>query len=98
MQVTYYTYINFLQVALPVQITPRYGHSAVVFGSGPSFRVVVLFGGKRSVVGDIISETTLLLLGECKLCTADLPTQVALVCIVYILEGCIASFLSRISY
>ena len=65
MQVTYCTYI-FLQVALPVQITPRYGHSAVVFGNGPSFRVVVLFGGKRSVVGDIISETTLLLLGECK--------------------------------
>ena len=53
----------FLQVSLPTNITGRYGHSAVVFGTGPDFRVVVLFGGmnKRH---DPISETALLLLCE----------------------------------
>jgi len=56
----------FLQVTLPVAITPRYGHSAVVFDSGASSRVVVLFGGnKTGFSSGIISETTLLLLGEC---------------------------------
>ena len=53
----------FLQVSLPTNITGRYGHSAVVFGTGPDFRVVVLFGGRTT--GHIeISETTLLLLCE----------------------------------
>ena len=50
-----------LQVTLPVQIQPRLGHSAVVFGYKPGFRVVVLFGGNR---GCNLSQTTLLLLGE----------------------------------
>ena len=53
----------FLQVSLPTNITGRYAHSAVVFGTGPDFRVVVLFGGRTT--GHIeISETTLLLLCE----------------------------------
>ena len=53
----------FLQVSLPTNITGRCGHSALVFGTGPDFRVVVLFGGynKQDVP---ISETTLLLLCE----------------------------------
>ena len=55
----------FLQVSLPTNITGRYGHSAVVFGTGPDFRVVVLFGGKNETsMYDEISETTLLLLCE----------------------------------
>ena len=52
----------FLQVSLPVDITQRRGHSAIVFGCEPSFRVVVLFGGYDGVT--YFSETTLLLLGE----------------------------------
>ena len=35
-----------------------------MFGSGPNFRMV-MFGGKRKVLGDPIAETTLLHLGEC---------------------------------
>ena len=59
-------YTIILQMALPTGITQRYRHSAVVFGSGPDFRVVVLFGGIDSNFGQhAISETTLLLL--CKL-------------------------------
>ena len=53
----------FLQVTLPVAITPREGHSAVVIGSGPSFRVVVLFGGNNSSE-EVISETNLLWISE----------------------------------
>ena len=52
----------FLQVSLPTNITGRYGHSTVVFGTGPDFRVVVLFGGYNGQ--RYISETTLLLLCE----------------------------------
>ena len=55
----------FLQVSLPTNITGREGHSAVVFGTGPDFRVVVLFGGINGVNWRrYISETTLLLLCE----------------------------------
>ena len=54
----------FWQVTLPVAITPRYSHFAIVFGSGQGFRVVILFGGRNSSY-DAISGTTLLLLGEC---------------------------------
>ena len=64
----------FLQVTLPVAITPRWGHSAVVFGSGASFRIVVLFGGLNSSHIKI-SETILLLLGECTISATDLSTQ-----------------------
>ena len=32
---------------MPGSITPRHGHSAVVFESGSRLRVVVLFGGKQ---------------------------------------------------
>ena len=66
----------FLQVTLPVAITPRYGHSAVVFGSGASFRVVVLFGGYYYPPG-YLSKTTLLLLGECTISATYLSTQVS---------------------
>ena len=52
----HYDIVLFLQVTLPVAITPRWGHSAVVFGSGASFRVVVLFGGRKSWLGGEISE------------------------------------------
>ena len=55
-----------VQVILPQEMGPRYGHTATVFGSGPNFRMVVMFGGKRSIWGgDPIAETTLLHLGEC---------------------------------
>ena len=50
-------------MTLPTGITQRYGHSAILFGTGPDVRVVVLFGGIDSHLGmDAISETTLLLL------------------------------------
>ena len=52
-----------LQVNLPTGINPVYGHTAVAFGYGPDFKVVVMFGGKKSAaLGDEISWTTLLLL------------------------------------
>ena len=54
-----------VQVTLPQEIGPRYEHTATVFGSGHNFRMVVMFGGKRMVLGDPIAETTLLHLGEC---------------------------------
>lgn len=58
-----YIYICiFCQSTMPVAITPRWAHTAVAFGSGPSFRVVVLFGGSDGTRW--LSETTLLLLGE----------------------------------
>ena len=52
-----------LQATLPTAITPRYSHSAVMFGAGPDFRVIVLFGGWSSS-GLVISETTLLLMSK----------------------------------
>lgn len=52
-------------MSLPGKIKGRRGHSAVVVGTGPDFRVVVLFGGSTSsYVGDEIAKTTLLLLCE----------------------------------
>ena len=54
-----------VQVTLPQEMGQRYDHTATVFGSGPNFRMVVMFGGKRDIMGDPIAETTLLHLGEC---------------------------------
>ena len=56
-----------VQVTLPQEMGPRYGHTATVFGSGPNFRMVVMFGGKRELMGVPIAEITLLYLGECAL-------------------------------
>ena len=56
-----------VQVTLPQEMGPRYGHTATVFGSGPNFRMVVMFGGKRELMGVPIAEITLLHLGECAL-------------------------------
>ena len=44
---------------------PQCVHSATVFGSGPKFRMIVLFGGMRAFFGCPIAATTLLHLGEC---------------------------------
>ena len=54
-----------VQVTLPQEMGPRWNHTATVFGSGPNFRMVVMFGGRRTWVGDLIAETILLHLGEC---------------------------------
>ena len=54
-----------VQVTLPQEMGPRYDHTATVFGSGPNFRMVIMFGGRREFPGDPIAETTLLHLGEC---------------------------------
>ena len=65
-----------VQVTLPQEMGPRMGHTATVFGSGPNFRMVVMFGGRRKLGGDPIggkrefmevpiAETILLHLGEC---------------------------------
>lgn len=53
-----------LQVSLPDAMAPRSSHSAVVFGSGADFRIVVLFGGRGAFRGKILSKTTLLTLSE----------------------------------
>ena len=53
-----------VQVTLPQEMGPRWGHTATVFGSGPNFRMVVMFGGKE-LFGASIAETILLHLGEC---------------------------------
>ena len=54
-----------LQVTLPKQMGPRSFHSATVLGSGPNFRMVILFGGKQMFLGESIAATTLLHLGKC---------------------------------
>ena len=56
----------FLQVPLPVLIRRRHNHSAVAFGDGSTFTVVVSFGGYGE--DSCLSETTLLLLGESECC------------------------------
>lgn len=53
----------FVQVSLPADMTRRWGHSAVAFGTGPDMRVIVIFGGINEHRA-YISETTLLLLCE----------------------------------
>ena len=53
------------QIPLPNKIMQMYGHSAVVFGNGPDFRVITLFGGSTSnFINEVISNTTLLFLCE----------------------------------
>ena len=54
-----------VQVTLPQEMVPRCDHTATVLGSGPNFRMVVMFGGEKEVLGDPIAETILLHLGEC---------------------------------
>ena len=66
-----------VQVTLPKEIRllqemgPRFDHTFTVFGSGPNFRMVVMFGGKKSILGELIAETTLLHLGECAVIRRD---------------------------
>ena len=64
-----------VQVTLPQEMGLRYEHTATVFGSGPNFRMVVMFGGRRSLLGDPIAETTLLHLGECAVWTITCYTS-----------------------
>ena len=54
-----------VQVTLPQEVGPRHDHTATVFGSGPHFRMVVMFGGEGKFVEKAIADTTLLHLGEC---------------------------------
>lgn len=58
-----------LKLTLPEVISPRVGHSAVVFGEKEGSTVVVLFGGNR---GYSLSETMLLFLGESNIFTCML--------------------------
>ena len=51
-----------LQVTVPVALKPRSGHSAVIFGSGPKVKIIVLFGGLYNKL--YLTDTTLLLLGK----------------------------------
>ena len=46
------------------QLKPRSYHTTTVFGCGPTFRMVVMFGGMRNIAAVPIAETTLLHLGE----------------------------------
>ena len=52
------------QATLPQEMGPRYRHTATVFGSGPNFRMVVMFGGRRQPEDGTLAETTLFHLGE----------------------------------
>ena len=54
-----------VQVTLPNEVGPRRDHTATVFGSGPNFRMVVIFGGMWRLAGDLTAGTTLLHFGEC---------------------------------
>ena len=55
-----------VQVTLPQEMGPQLQHTATVCGSGPNFRVMVMYGGMREFLGgNPISEITLLHLGEC---------------------------------
>ena len=54
-----------VQVTLPQEMGSRYDHTTTVFGFGPNFRMVVMFGGRRKLGGDLIAETILIHLGEC---------------------------------
>ena len=65
-----------VQVTLPQEMGPRRYHTATVFGSGPNFRMVVMFGGKRELWGDPIADTTLLHVGECAVQLQDEAIQV----------------------
>ena len=56
-----------VQVTLPQEMGPRYDHTTTAFGSGPNFRMVVMFGGMREFLGVPTADTTLLHLGECAL-------------------------------
>ena len=53
-----------VQVNLPPKVEPRQEHTATVFGSGPNFRMVVMFGGRRQPEDGTLAETTLFHLGE----------------------------------
>ena len=53
-----------MQVALPTTISPRIRHTSVVFGTGPDFKIIVLFGGKHVKKLTYLAETTLLLFSE----------------------------------
>ena len=39
-----------VQVTLPREMGPRKCHTITVFGSGPDFRLVVMFGGRRELL------------------------------------------------
>ena len=54
-----------VQLTVPQEMGARLWHTATVFGSGPNFRTVVMFGGQRKLGGDTIAEAILLHLGEC---------------------------------
>ena len=54
-----------VQLTVPQEMGAQWCHTATVFGSGPNFRMVVMFGGRRELAGASIAETTLLHLGEC---------------------------------
>ena len=53
-----------VQVNLPQTVEPRQEHTATVFGSGPNFRMVVMFGGRWGPEDKTLAETTLFHLGE----------------------------------
>ena len=53
-----------VQVNLPPKVEPRQEHTATVFGSGPNFRMVVMFGGRMHPEGETPAKTTLFHLGE----------------------------------
>ena len=55
-------FFSIVQVALPKDVQGCCDHSVTVFGSGPSFRQLVTFGGSKRHWGDPIAETTILII------------------------------------
>ena len=52
-----------VQVTLRQEMGPQHGHTATVFGSGPNFRMVIMFGGRREFWGEPIADTVLIYFG-----------------------------------
>ena len=53
-----------MQVVPPQSMKPRYAHSTTASSMVPGLTEVVMFGGKQTLPGDLIAETTILRLGE----------------------------------
>ncbi len=51
-------------MTLPESMTPRHYHSITATSLGPGLTEVLVFGGRREMLGKEISETTILRFGE----------------------------------
>ncbi len=57
-------YFHSTQVTPPESMKPRFGHSLTATSLGPGLTEVLLIGGHLTLLGDAITETTILRFGE----------------------------------